>query len=242
VNVAAYYQQARNIPAENLIQVSFPPGSTSINEQDFNFLKAQVDAERDHIAEVVGYIMAETGPMYDFFGNIIGEAGFVTTNQGVDEWHLLDLNHSYVNPVVFMNMITANGGDPSHIRVRNVGAGSLEYQIEEWDYRDQAHMTETLAYFVVEAGLHQMQDGRPMEVGTVDTNQGWKPVTFSQSFDSAPVTLSQCQTYNGWQAVTTRLASLNAASFQVRLQEEEGNSAGGHAIETIGYIAVEADQ
>jgi hypothetical protein len=85
VNVAADYQQARNIPAENLIQVSFPPGSTSINEQDFNFLKAQVDAERDHIAEVVAYIMAETGPMYDFFGNIIGEAGFVTTNQGVDE-------------------------------------------------------------------------------------------------------------------------------------------------------------
>jgi hypothetical protein len=204
--------------------------------------ETSADAERDHAAEVVGYITANTGPIYNFLGNIIGEAGFVTTNQGVDRWYPLDLNHSYVNPVVFMNMITTNGGNPSHIRIRNVGAGSLEYQIEEWDYLDQAHMTETLAYLVVEAGLHQMQDDRPMEVGTVDTNHGWKPVTFNQSFDSAPVTLSQCQTYNGWPAVTTRLANLSAASFQVRLQEEEGNGAGNHAIETVGYIAVEADQ
>ena len=41
VNVAAYYQQARNIPAENLIQVSFPSGSASINEQNFNLIKAE---------------------------------------------------------------------------------------------------------------------------------------------------------------------------------------------------------
>ena len=94
----------------------------------------------------------------------------------------------YNNTLIFMNMITTNGWQPSHIRLRNVGAGLLEFQIEEWEYLDQAHMTETLAYFVVETGLHQMQDGRLMEVGTVDTNQDWKPVTFSQSFESAPVT------------------------------------------------------
>jgi hypothetical protein len=81
-----------------------------------------------------------------------------------------------------------------------------------------------------------------VEVGTVDTNHSLKPVTFSQSYDSAPVTLSQCQTYNGWQALTLRLANLNASSFQLRLQEEEGNGAESHAIETIAFIAVEADQ
>jgi hypothetical protein len=35
---------------------------------------------------------------------------------------------------------------------------------------------------------------------------------------------------------------LNATGFQVRLQEAEENGIGAHMIETIGYIAVEADQ
>jgi hypothetical protein len=60
-----------------------------------------------------------------------------------------------------MYMITMNGHQPVHVRIRNVGASSLEYQIEEWDYRDQAQMTETLTYFVIEAALHQMPDVRP---------------------------------------------------------------------------------
>ena len=62
VNVAAYYQQARNIPAENLIQVSFPPGSTSINEQDFNILKAQVDAAANALPDIQALVVTWTEP------------------------------------------------------------------------------------------------------------------------------------------------------------------------------------
>ena len=35
VNTAAYYRQVRNIPAANVIEVSFPAGSTSINRAGF---------------------------------------------------------------------------------------------------------------------------------------------------------------------------------------------------------------
>lgn len=41
--VAAYYQQARQIPAANLVTLSFPPGP-SITAADFAIIKAQVDA------------------------------------------------------------------------------------------------------------------------------------------------------------------------------------------------------
>ncbi len=62
VNVAAYYQQARNIPAENLIEVSFPPGSTSINEQDFNVLKTRVDAAADALPDIQALVITWTEP------------------------------------------------------------------------------------------------------------------------------------------------------------------------------------
>ncbi len=204
--------------------------------------ETSVDTERAHAAEEVAYITTQTGPIYDFLGTIIGEAGFVVTNQDIDEWHLLEFNQPYADPVVFMNMVTTNGGEQSHIRIRNAAAGSVEYQIEEWDYRDQTHITETIAYVVVETGFYHMQDGRRLEVGTVATNHEWASVTFAQIFDSAPATISQCQTYNGSQAVTTRMADVNAADFRVRLQEEEGNDPGDHMVESVGFIAVETDR
>ena len=62
VNVAAYYQKARNIPAENLIQVSFPAGSASINEQDFSVLKAQVEAAADALPDIQALVITWTEP------------------------------------------------------------------------------------------------------------------------------------------------------------------------------------
>ena len=44
VEVAAYYQQARAIPADNVITLSFTPGANVLPEADFVSLKAQVDA------------------------------------------------------------------------------------------------------------------------------------------------------------------------------------------------------
>ena len=38
VDVAAYYQQVRNIPAANVIEVSFPAASTSITQQNFEVI------------------------------------------------------------------------------------------------------------------------------------------------------------------------------------------------------------
>ncbi len=42
VAVAAYYQQARQIPKENVVTLSFPP-TDSLGTADFNALKAQID-------------------------------------------------------------------------------------------------------------------------------------------------------------------------------------------------------
>ena len=52
--------------------------------------------------------------------------------------------------------------------------------------------------------------------------------------------LSQVQTFNGGDFVTTRQRDANADSFQLTMQEEEALNNGRHVTETIGWIALEA--
>ena len=60
VQVANYYQTARNIPAANIIQVSFPPGNQNISRDDFNILRAEVLSKTP--ANVQAYAITWTSP------------------------------------------------------------------------------------------------------------------------------------------------------------------------------------
>lgn len=62
-------------------------------------------------------------------------------------------------------MLSYNGGDPSTVRVSNVQPNSFQVQIQEWDYLDGPHTTESLSWMVVEAGHHQMPDGTWYDAG-----------------------------------------------------------------------------
>jgi uncharacterized protein (TIGR03790 family) len=44
VQIAAYYQARRGIPAANMIHISFPPGSTVMGREEFNRIKKEVDS------------------------------------------------------------------------------------------------------------------------------------------------------------------------------------------------------
>ena len=57
--VAAYYQQARQIPAQNVITLSFPPAETLATDA-FNSLKAQIDAAAG--PQIQAFAVAWTNP------------------------------------------------------------------------------------------------------------------------------------------------------------------------------------
>lgn len=167
----------------------------------------------------------------------VGEAGTVHMDQADgDTWHTVELTNSYEEPVVIMQTPSYRGGDPTTIRLRNVTGTSFEWQLDEWDYRDGGHIEETVGYVVVEAGTHTLGDGSILQAATVKTNHDWAEVVYPQAHEAPPVVLTQSQTYEGPQAAVTRQQSVTASSFQVRLQEEEGND-GNHAVETIGWLA-----
>ena len=60
VKIAQYYQAQRHIPAENMIVVRFAPNQTALTPQQFQALKAQVDAKTP--ARVQGYALTWAAP------------------------------------------------------------------------------------------------------------------------------------------------------------------------------------
>jgi hypothetical protein len=196
------------------------------------------DPETGHTNEDVGYFATGTETIVDETGTAIGEAGVLTTDQAGDaQWHTVDLDGDYSDPVAVAMLATYEGSDPAHARVRDVDWDSFEVQIEEWDAGNQAHTTEDIAYAVVESGTHRLADGTPLEVGTVRTDHTWEPVSLDGAGDD-PVVVSRSQTHEGGQAVVTRHRNVGAGGFDVRLQEEEDNN-GQHRTERIGYLACE---
>ena len=171
-----------------------------------------------------------------------GEVGKVTiSQQNEGTWYEVSLEGSYEEPVVIMNPVSSNGHQPCHIRIRNVQSNSFQYQIEEWDYLDGGHIEEELSYLVMEAGTYTFDNGTYVEVGQVmNVNDTFENVSFNSpgSFANNPIVLSQAQTFDGPDAIVTRMKSISTSGFDVRVQEEEAK--GRHIGERVGYIAIDS--
>ncbi len=165
------------------------------------------------------------------------EAGKITIQQpNRTTWVVVDLVNSFIQPIVVVSPPTFDGGQPTTVRVRNVGASSFEVQIDEWEYLDGWHVPEELNYLVVEAGNRSLA-GLPVEAGRLTVDERFETQSFSQSFASPPVVLVQCVSENESTAVTARVQNVSASGFEVRLQEEEAAN-GTHADEELHYIAL----
>ena len=94
----------------------------------------------------------------------------------------------------------------------------------------------------MEAGNWTLEDGTRIAVGQHQSNRltssGFDTVDL-KGFKSTPTILSQVQSANGGDWVTTRTTEQSANSFQLAMQEEEALNSGGHTDESIGWLAIE---
>ncbi len=170
---------------------------------------------------------------------IIGEIGRLSIRQATrNRWHKITFLNEFRNPVVIMQPMSYNSGDPAVIRIRNVTTLDFEFQIDEWDYLNGAHGKETVTYLVMESGL--WTNGLVYEVGKVKADHKFKRVNLKYPFPSGAVILTQVQSRNDPAAVTTRQQQATGG-FRVKVQEEEGAD-GTHPLEDIGYIATLPDE
>ncbi|NET78302.1 calcium-binding protein [Okeania sp. SIO1F9] len=189
-----------------------------------------------------------TVPFLDEQSVVIGEYGTIDALE--IDWQTINLDNTYVNPVVITSDPTYNGTDVAAIRLRNVDSDSFEVRILEPDYyTDNYHAGETVSYFVVEAGEWELDDGTRINAGLHNTDNLVKAkseldtVDFTDNgltdFSSTPTVLTQVQTFDGDDWVTTRVDGQSQTGFQVGMQEEESRNSGTHATETIGWLAIE---
>lgn len=155
----------------------------------------------------------------------------------------ITLEHSFIDPIVIANVATYNGSDPVEVRIDNITANSFTAWVDEPEYRDISHTTETVNYLVVEPGTQVLPNGVVVEAGWLTTdkltkNGGFETVSFEATFTETPAVLSQVQTNIDPVFVRTRQRNSSATSFQVALEEEELTSNGTHASEKIGWLAI----
>ena len=97
----------------------------------------------------------------------------------------------------------------------------------------------------MEEGTWELSDGTTIEAGVLNTNKlsskGRETVALDDAFgsDASVAVLTQTQTFNGSDWVTTRTDNITGESFQVMMQEEEKLNRGGHVTESIGFLAIE---
>jgi hypothetical protein len=149
----------------------------------------------------------------------------------------------YENPVVIMQPATHNDSDPVTIRLKGITTNSFQFQLDEWDYLDGSHGTETVHYLVVEKGVHMLPGGHLLEAGSVslytfETN--WWTKGFAAPFASEPVLVSQIQTVADSAAVVTRQRDVSASGADFSMWEQEANIHPYHTTETLGYVALAA--
>lgn len=169
--------------------------------------------------------------------SVFGEYGTIA---GDHNWQRVTLQNAYVNPVVIFSDPTFNGGQPVAVRLRNVGAQSFEFSLQEPAYLDGLHTFENLSYMVVEAGTWNV-GGMVFTAGNIQTNKlstnGFDTVALPNMGANTSV-MTQVQTSNGADWVTTRTDAITGNGFRVTMQEEEAkNVAAVHTYETIGYLA-----
>jgi hypothetical protein len=155
-------------------------------------------------------------------------------------WKRVNFTRKYTNPVVVAKSLSANGPDPAVVRIARVDNTGFEISVQEWDYLDGVHLSESIGYLVVEAGHHTLPNGTMVEAGYVESDQteAFESIFFEKKFNVTPVVMVGVATFNAEDAVTVRVQNVNANGFDMMMQEEEASNQ-VHEMETIGYVAWE---
>jgi len=171
---------------------------------------------------------------------VIGETGTVSVSScdRRDSWRTVKLRRSFKTPVVIMSTFSRKDSAPTTVRVKNVQSNSFEYSLQEWDYLDGRHGTESVEYLVVEKGRYKIEEGLEVHAGISQVTDLPTSVNFTSQFTGTPLVLSQVMSSNDCAAVTARHDSVSNLGFTLRLQEEEKPRTHSHGLEQVGWVAV----
>ena len=187
-----------------------------------------------HTNETVGFIALEEGMITDG-GAEIGQAGSIDAGP---VWTRVTFPNRFDTiPIVVASGMTTNDPDQGVVRVRNIDITGFDVRIEEYPSQDGEHGLESIGWIALKSGIWTL-DGKTLIANTTDSvDDSYKSITFSESFSTTPIILSQIQSYSETDRGShTRLNNTDLNGFDVKIEEEGETS---HSFEAVGYIAIE---
>ncbi|MES2738130.1 MAG: DUF1800 family protein [Verrucomicrobiota bacterium] len=167
------------------------------------------------------------------------ESGVLTNTQpNATTWRTVSFATTFSTPpVIVLGTPTHGDAEALTTRIRNVTSTGFQYQLDEWDYLDGIHASETLHYLALEPGVHSIggvtwQAGRSS--GVTKTAQ---TVNFTSAFTAAPVVLAQAETTANAKAITSRVNLVTTSDFELRVITQESDTAALSG-ESVGWIAI----
>ncbi len=155
-------------------------------------------------------------------------------------WQTLAVQQNLKNPVLIVGVPTQNGVQPGVVQVQNVSNQTdINIRFREWNYLDKIHATESIAYLMVEEGVHQLPDGTVIQAGrfSISGTVNWNAVQFADDFENSPRVFVNLQSTNGTDTAALRIRNVTMDSFDVSLNEQENLNASGHTQEIAAYVA-----
>ena len=197
-------------------------------------LDSDADGFTDGYETSAGYDPADPAS-HPLSASIAFEIGDLSINH---RWVRVDFRESFIDPIVVAKPLSLNGGQPAVIRINNIDATGFDIRIQEWEYLDGYHATETVSYLAMEKGSFTLDNGSQVEAGRFETDgaRGFDKLNFLQGFQDAPVVLASVSSFNEADVVTGRLSNISNQSFEFGMREQELNLK-EHAAETVDYIA-----
>jgi VCBS repeat-containing protein len=167
----------------------------------------------------------------------IMEAGEVDVDHNLIH---VDLTRTFALPVVIARIVSKNDAAPCVVRIDSVTGTGFDLRLQEYEYLDNIHPVEQVAYIVMEAGHYTLADGTQLEAGsmTVRETSDYDRIGFSKQFSTAPVVIGTVAGVNDEDAVTARIRTIDQNGFDCKLQEEELTKT-SHLPETVNYLAWE---
>ncbi len=217
--------------------------------------ETSLDLETSHTSETVGWA-AFSGSPFKFLADMQTTNGtdpanlrytstlpLQTGEVSLDHhWKTVNLTKNFLDPIVVAKPLSSSGADPAVVRIKDVTPSSFKIRVQEWDYLDGTHTTEKVSYLVVEEGRWTI-GGTMMVAGSLSTNScGGTPSFAVGSWGETmlyPVILCSVGTFNGGDAVATRIRNVEYWGFQLTMQEQEKNPQ-VHTTEKIYWIAWES--
>jgi len=200
-----------------------------------------------HLEETIWYIVVDASQTSSVDGI---EAGVFSASQSFDTgpWNITTTyGETFSNiPYVFSSVQTANGDGPVVTRINastiSSFSGWICQQAGNEDSCSGTHVAENFWWIAIDPTINPFF--RDMDIGTgVSTTPSnlWETATFSTTFDSVPVAISQTVTNNGWQDVQIdEIQNVSISGMEFRSCElDNDDDCDTHAIDTIRWLAIE---